>query len=248
MDNNILLSMYELSKCISQKIYSAGPDMFFCHPCIGYVKKGYAKFFYEGKTLYAYEGDLIYISSGTRYQSIWFGSPDIEWYSIGFEFNSKYAFCDYRFQIIKNYSSDLIEKMYETYEEKPMESVSYFYLLLNDIYKKMENTPKPLLYITIKPAVEYIEKNFSQPVSIKFISNLCHMSESGFYKLFKKATGVTPIAYKHNIMIQQAIELLSSSSVTIEEISAVIGFPSSNYFRKVFFRITGKTPKELRKK
>ena len=138
--------------------------------------------------------------------------------------------------------------MYETYEEKPMESVSYFYLLLNDIYKKMENTPKPLLYITIKPAVEYIEKNFSQPVSIKFLSNLCHMSESGFYKLFKKATGVTPIAYKHNIMIQQAIELLSSSSVTIEEISAVIGFPSSNYFRKVFFRITGKTPKELRKK
>ena len=95
--------------------------------------------------------------------------------------------------------------------------------------------------------MEYIEKNYQAPFSVRQLSELCHISESGFFKLFKEATGVTPIAYKHNIMIQHAISLISNTSMSIEEISTAVGFPSSNYFRKVFARFTDKTPKELRR-
>ena len=48
-------------------------------------------------------------------------------------------------------------------------------------------------------------------------------------------------------MIQKAIELISNTTLSIEEISTKVGFGSSNYFRKVFFQMTDKKPKELRK-
>lgn len=48
-------------------------------------------------------------------------------------------------------------------------------------------------------------------------------------------------------MIQHAIELLIHTEMSIEEISRTIGFSSSNYFRKIFYKLTKKTPKELRK-
>lgn len=47
-------------------------------------------------------------------------------------------------------------------------------------------------------------------------------------------------------MVQNALDLLAHTDLTIEEISSKVGFSSSNYFRKVFFDITGKTPKEVR--
>lgn len=248
MCKSYFISQYKVTHHSYKNIHSAGPDIYFYEPCIGYIKKGNAKFLYKGNTIYANEGDLIYIASETRYGSIWFGSPDIEWYSINFAFNSKYAFHDYRFQILKNYPCELFERLYETHEKNPMKSISYFYLLLDDIYKKLEATTNTVPYITVEVAIEYIENNYNQNISVATLAELCHCSESGFFKLFKKSTGVTPIAYKHNIMIQHALDLLSHTTLSIEEISIQVGFSSSNYFRKIFIRITGKTPKELRRK
>ena len=245
---NCLLSNYKLLQCRYNTIHSAGTDIFFYSPCIGYVKKGYAKFLYKGQTIYAYEGDLIYIAYGTRYQSVWFGSPDIEWYSISFAFKSQYDFYEYQFQILRNYPAEPFDKMNETYENSYLLSVSYFYQLLDDIYKKLKVTSKPVSYVMIEPAVEYIENNYNQNISISTLAGLCHCSESGFFKLFRKSTGVTPINYKHNIMIQHALDLLSHTNLSVEEISTQTGFSSSNYFRRIFIKLTGKTPKELRQK
>lgn len=247
MDKNTLISKYKLHNFHYDTIHSAGPDIFFKNPCIGYIKKGHAKFLYNGKTIYAYRGDLIYIAYETSYQSIWYGSPDIEWYSIDFDFNSKYAFYDFRFQILRNYPSDLFKKMYQTYKASPMLSISHFYRLLDDIYGKLEATSTANSFSVIESAVKYIEENYQKSFSVKSLAELCHISESGFFKLFKEVTGVTPVTYKHNIMIQHAIDMISNTSLSIEEISGLVGFPSSNYFRKVFADMTGTTPKKLRK-
>lgn len=248
MDKANMVTYYSFELNTYKNIHSAGPDIYFYSPCIGYIKKGYAKFLHNGKTLYAYEGDLIYIAYGTRYQSIWYGSPDIEWYSINFEFGSKYAYCDYRFQIIKNYPQKIFDKMYSSYKNEQLLSVSHLYKLLNDIYSRLEATPKSSLNNTVMPAIDYIEKNYSSQIDINSLAKLCNLSESGFFKQFKKATGVTPITYKHNIMIQYAVDLLTNTNLTIEQISNQVGFSSTNYFRKVFCGFTDKTPKDFRQK
>jgi len=248
MEDNILITKYVLRKFNYKNIHSAGPELYFYNPCIGYIKKGYARFLYKGKSIYAYEGDLIYIAHGTKYQSIWFGSPDIEWYSVGFRFKTKYDFNKYSFQILRGYPSELFDKMFETYESSCMLSVSYFYRLLDDVYKKLKTSFPTVSYKAIQPALEYIEKNYNKDFSINTLAEVCHCSESGLFKLFKKSVGVTPVVYKHNIMIQHAIDLLANTDISIEEISNMVGFSSSNYFRKIFMKLTDKTPRELRRK
>ena len=89
-------------------------------------------------------------------------------------------------------------------------------------------------YLLIEPAVKYIENNFNKEISITTLEKLCNISKSTLFNQFKNSLGVTPIAYKHNIMIQKAIDLLSNTDIPIEEISSRVGFSSSNYFRKVF--------------
>ena len=179
---------------------------------------------------------------------LYFLNEPISIAEVHFDFNSKYAFYDYRFQVLNNYPGEIFEKIRETYENYPMISVSYFYKLLDDIYTKLENFTVTSFYKTIEPAIEYIENKYNNHISIEYLAKLCKCSESGFFKLFKKATGVTPIAYKHNIMIQNAIDLLSNTSMSIEEISNQVGFSSANYFRKIFYQLTDKSPKEFRKK
>ena len=248
MDKNFLVSEFKFFDYKYKNIYSAGPDLFFDRPCIGYVKKGYAKFLYKGNTYYAYEGDLIYIAFETSYQSIWYGSPDIEWYSVTFDFTSKYSFYNYRFQIFSNYPPENFDLMYKSYTSAPLLSLSYFYRILDDIYKKMEVTSDTRPHYLIEPAINYIEQNYDKTFPIETLASFCHISKSALFKQFKNILGVTPIEYKHNVMIQHAVRLLSNTDLSIDEISLKVGFSSSNYFRKIFTRLTDKTPKELRQK
>ncbi len=248
MNNQFLISNFSVIHHYFQNIHSAGPELFFLNPCLAYIKNGCAKFLYNGKTFYAGKGDLIYIAYETKYQSIWYGSPDIEWYQINFDFPSKYSFYEYRFQILKNYPSNLIDKICDSYNSSPMLSVSYLYRLLDDMYKTLHPSILTNLHSSIDPAIYYIKNNYDKHIPITTLANLCHISVSTLFEQFKRFYGVTPIAYKHNIMIQYAIDLLSNTELSIEEISRKVGFSSSNYFRKIFIKLTDKTPKELRKK
>lgn len=248
MDKITLVSEYHIAKHNYKTVHSASNSLYFNKPCIGYVTKGYAKFLYDGKTVFANKGDLIYIAVDTRYQSIWYGSPDIQWYSVNFDYSSKYAYYNYRFQIIKNYPPELFEAMYNAFDTSPLISVSYFYRLLDDIFGKMEHSNTSRLPSSIAPAVKYIENNYNKPMAVDTLAELCHISRSSLFNQFMKSFGVTPISYKHNLMIQKAIELLSNTDMSVEEISSHVGFSSANYFRKVFEKLTSKTPKELRKK
>ena len=246
MSNITLITNFGFICYKYRNIHSVGPEQYFNNPYIAYIKRGYAEFLHKGKTIRANEGDLVYIAAGTKYHSIWFGSPEIEWYSIGFDFKHQYDFCEYPFQVLKNYPSVLFEKIYGAYESSYFLSVSYFYQLLDDIYKKLKPVSEHIKYTSADSAIEYIENNYNKDISIKTLAKLCNCSESGFFKMFKNSTGVTPISYKHNVMIQHSLELLAHTDFSIEEISTRVGFSSSNYYRTVFFKLTGKTPKELR--
>ncbi len=243
-----LISAYGIKKYEFQNIHSNGNLISFSRPCVGYVLKGNAEFLYRGRNFYAEQGDTIYIAAGTKYYSIWWGQPDIAFYSIDFAFAGGNTLSNYRFQILSNFGRTLFDEMYQLFlEEKFFLSVAAFYRLLAQLYPKMEAEQVFRETVMLAPAISFIEENYAQTFTIQFLAELCHCSESHFYALFKKATGVSPITYKHQVMIQHALNMLRDDSLNIEQISEQLGFSSSNYFRKVFHTVTRQSPRDFKK-
>ena len=73
------------------------------------------------------------------------------------------------------------------------------------------------------------------------------MSTSRFFPCFKQSTGETPVDYINRFRISKSIIFMYDKNLSIEEISEKVGFKSSIYFRRVFKKITGKTPREYKK-
>lgn len=62
----------------------------------------------------------------------------------------------------------------------------------------------------------------------------------------RAASGMSPQEYLIECRMQKALELLSNSSASIKEIAESAGFANANYFTKVFHRMFGRSPSELR--
>ncbi len=238
---------FSINEMHFKNTYTTGCLQSYSRPCIGYLTSGTGIFFCNGNTYFAKEGDLIYIAKDTKYYSVWYGKPNINFFSISFDFEHPYANYGYRFQIVSGIEPQIFEKMFSNFDREPLLSISGMYELLNYLYPKMIVSDSQIQTNDIEKAVLHIENNYTQPLSIDELCKICHCSRSSLFERFKARTGVSPIAYKHNIMIQHALDLLSHTDMTVEEISQNTGFASSNYFRTVFTKMTGKTPTEVRK-
>lgn len=253
MDNLNLVNSYSLRKIHFPDKHITG-NVKFKIPCIGYVLRGSGCFLYKGATHVAHSGDLIYIAAGTKYYSVWSGdeadgSGEIEFYTMSFSFSSPYAYSEYKFQLIKDYPAERFDLLYHAWiREDTLEAMSHFYSILSDVYPRLSLNEGSSRFTSISPAIEYIETNFKENISVEELARVCYCSESAIYKLFSETVGVSPIHYKHNMMIQHALHLLSNTDMSIEEISAESGFSSSNYFRKIFRSVTGSNPNDLRKR
>ena len=79
------------------------------------------------------------------------------------------------------------------------------------------------------------------------LARAMRMSESGLFTFIREYGKTTPISLKNRIRTEKAIQLLTTTDLSVEEISSRLGFCSAVYFRKVFRKETGKTPTELRR-
>ncbi len=242
-----LLKEYSIVRMEFQNTHSAGTLISYDHPCIGFLKKGTGTFLYNGTTYFAEAGDLVYIAKGTKYYSVWSGTPEIVFYSINYDFLSPYAFYPFRFQIVKQFPAQNFDQFYHFFGKDSLMALSYFYQALSSLYAVMQEEKVSDDERAVEPAIRYIETRFSESISIAQLCQLCHCSESWLFKTFRSATGVSPIVYKHNILIQHALDMLIHTDLSIEEISVKLGFSSANYFRKIFCKIVHKSPREIRK-
>lgn len=121
--------------------------------------------------------------------------------------------------------------------------------LFNHIYNK-----NPLLLqrkeelLTLQVVIDYMEKNYSDKLSLDKLSTIAKMSLPTFTRYFKKQTGTSPNIYLNNIRLTQAKYLLMSSDFPIGDIALQVGFTDQLYFCKFFKKQTGYTPTDFRNK
>ncbi|WP_026691829.1 helix-turn-helix domain-containing protein [Peribacillus kribbensis] len=98
----------------------------------------------------------------------------------------------------------------------------------------------------IDSAIQYIQMNYGESLTLKAISNRVYLSPSYFSRLFKEETGMTFVEYVMFVRVQKAKGMLRLSSLPVEVIANNTGFANSSYFATAFKKLVGKTPTEYR--
>ncbi len=98
----------------------------------------------------------------------------------------------------------------------------------------------------ILPALEYVNKNYSENISLEDASSLLGFDPSYFCRIFKSATGATFTEYLNFVRVCKAEKLLSSTRKSILEISEAVGFSSLSYFNRIFKKIRNRSPGNYR--
>ncbi len=99
----------------------------------------------------------------------------------------------------------------------------------------------------IDSAINYINHHFTNEISLSELADMCFMSQSHLFRLFKKRLGMTPIDYKNHLRIKKAKKLLCDPQCSIGEIADILGFENACYFTRVFKKHSGISPTEYRK-
>ena len=65
-------------------------------------------------------------------------------------------------------------------------------------------------------------------------------------QLFRKETGSAFTDYVNALRIREAQRLLANPALKVYEIAEQVGFTDYHYFLKIFKKVTGTTPRDLR--
>lgn len=95
-------------------------------------------------------------------------------------------------------------------------------------------------------AIENILDDPSSNHTVESLSDAAAMSRSAFAELFTRSFGRPPMGFVHNIRMHRAGEFLRGTSLSIDEISARVGFASRSHFAQSFKKHTGLSPYNFR--
>lgn len=84
-------------------------------------------------------------------------------------------------------------------------------------------------------------------VTIASIAESYNISTSHFIRSFKSIYGLTPNEYRQNYRLNQAMHLLKTTNLSVQDISYQCGFSDQFYFSRLFKNKSGLSPYKYRK-
>lgn len=130
-----------------------------------------------------------------------------------------------------------------------MESIEEIYDWLMSLIDTLMNNKQVKGFQTYSPliqnAITYIMSNYAKDCDINRAAKHLYVSAGHLMRQFKQETGKTFLEYLTEYRISLSITLLQSRNYKIYEVGEMVGYGNTKYFRKIFMRITGKSPKEF---
>jgi len=100
----------------------------------------------------------------------------------------------------------------------------------------------------IRIVQDWLFHNFRNPVRLATLAGQAGMSSRTFARRFRLATGDTPVAYLHRLRINAARHLLENETQSVQAICRAVGYDDPAYFRRLFRRHTGTSPRAYRER
>jgi len=100
----------------------------------------------------------------------------------------------------------------------------------------------------MKQVVGIIEENIdNSDFVVENLATSVGMSRTVFFKKIKNITGLAPIEFIRDIVIQRAAQLLETGEYSVKEVSYMVGISDAKYFSKCFKKKYNMTPREYKK-
>ena len=129
------------------------------------------------------------------------------------------------------------------------------YLLLLELSRYVGSMPLPVTAgetdprrrQPIEPALAYVYEHYKEDIQTADLARSCSMSESYFRKLFLKIMGLSPMEHVNRYRIHRAMNLLHTTSDSIQSIAVRAGFSSISAFNRNFRQYSGISASEWRR-
>ena len=95
-------------------------------------------------------------------------------------------------------------------------------------------------------AVAYIAKHYREGVTLKQVAADCRINTSYLGQIFRKEMGCAFTDYVNGLRIREAQRLLTNPTLKVYEVAEQVGFTDYHYFLKIFKKVTGATPRDMR--
>jgi AraC-like DNA-binding protein len=108
------------------------------------------------------------------------------------------------------------------------------------------DSPDATSLLRVADVIALLEKEYMNPWNLNDLVQTANMSKGNLIRVFRNATGQTPIEYLIDIRIQHATDLLCKTNLPVAEIAYQVGFSDSNYFSRHFSDKLKTTPSKYR--
>jgi AraC family transcriptional regulator len=96
----------------------------------------------------------------------------------------------------------------------------------------------------LRRALSFIEANLGERFTLETLAANVGISRFHFARLFRLATGYSPMEYLMRQRIERGKLILALGEYSICEIAALLGFCDQSHFTRTFRRMTGMSPRD----
>lgn len=96
--------------------------------------------------------------------------------------------------------------------------------------------------------ISYVSANYHQDVTLKAVSEFCHISQEHLCRMFKKYMGITFKTYLTQVRLLQSCMEIVDTDRTLMQIAMNNGFPDYRSFEKAFLQVYAQKPAEFRRR
>ena len=235
-----------------------------------YVLTGKVNLIIENKSYAMNAGDVILINSGKEHSIMKFPFSDARSLiaSIKISYSFLYSYMDgkmpkfwcysgqdmekYKYDQIRNVLDHMMKDYAVNKEKVRLIQLSDYYLLahyLTNYFVVAESGDNKDGNSNRKEEIiNYIERNYSQDLSLSDLAEYMGLSVSYLSRNMKKIFGMNFIDYVYDVRVEKAKELLIGSDKSITDVAYDTGFPNMASFNKYFRKRENMAPSEYRKK
>ena len=120
------------------------------------------------------------------------------------------------------------------YSAVAMTGALYSFLAVFMHYHESEVPERDARMMYVEKAENYIETNYSYPVTVEDVADYVGISRSHLFRSFQTYMNCSPKEFLSQYRIKQACRLLKETDLSVSAIAYSVGFENNLYFSKAF--------------